>query len=145
MSETGRRPAARDPVVRARMARQSSRDTYPELLLRSEMHSLGLRYFVDRRPLPSLRRRADVVFPRARLAVYMDGCFWHGCPEHASWPAHNAAWWREKIRGNQERDRDTDRRLEAAGWSVLRFWEHDDPREAARLVAEAVTRLRRRS
>ncbi len=109
------------------------------------MHSLGLRYFVDRRPLPSLRRRADVVFPRARLAVYMDGCFWHGCPEHASWPAHNAAWWREKIRGNQERDRDTDRRLEAAGWSVLRFWEHDDPREAARLVAEAVMRLRRRS
>jgi DNA mismatch endonuclease (patch repair protein) len=101
------------------------RDTKPELVLRSELHRRGLRFFVDRAPLPGIRRRADLVFPRKRVAVYVDGCFWHGCPIHGTWPKNNAAWWREKIETNQARDRDTDRRLEEAGWIVVRVWEHE--------------------
>jgi len=104
-----------------------------------------LRYYVDRRPLSGSRRRADVVFTRLALAVFVDGCFWHGCPEHVEWPAHNASWWREKIESNRRRDLDTDRQLEAAGWRVLRFWEHDDPNEAAAVVHATVLRLRARA
>jgi DNA mismatch endonuclease (patch repair protein) len=91
----------------------------------------GLRYRVDVPLLPSLRRRADLVFPRARVAVFVDGCFWHGCPLHATAPKNNAAWWRNKLDRNVARDRDTDRRLIEAGWTVLRFWEHDDVLRAA--------------
>src|SRR4051794_22781912 len=95
------------------------RDTAPELALRSELHRRGLRFRVDRAPLPGLRRRADLLFTRARVAVYVDGCFWHVCPLHATWPKRNAAWWQEKLDSNQHRDRDTDRRLREAGWLPL--------------------------
>jgi DNA mismatch endonuclease (patch repair protein) len=88
--------------------------------------------------LPNLRRRADLLFARARVAVFIDGCFWHGCPEHGTWPRANAAWWREKIDSNRRRDADTDRRLEEAGWLVVRVWEHDDPVDAAGAIEEAV-------
>jgi DNA mismatch endonuclease (patch repair protein) len=97
-----------------------------------------LRYFVDRAPLVGLRRRADVVFPRQRLAVYVDGCFFHGCPRHGTWPKHNAEFWRDKIETNRARDRDTDARLAAAGWSVIRIWEHEDPAAAADRVEQAL-------
>jgi DNA mismatch endonuclease (patch repair protein) len=97
---------------------------------------------VDIAPVPGLRRRADVVFPRERVAVFVDGCFWHGCPEHVTWPAANAAWWRRKIVGNQVRDRDTDRRLRAAGWTVVRVWEHEEPEVSASRVADTVTSRR---
>ncbi len=113
------------------------RDTKPELLLRSELHRRGLRFFVDRAPLPKMRRRADLVFPRKKVAVYVDGCFWHGCPIHGTWPKNNADWWRAKIEGNRARDRDTDERLADAGWTVVRVWEHEGP-EAADRVASAV-------
>jgi DNA mismatch endonuclease (patch repair protein) len=85
-----------------------------------------------------LRRRADVVFPRRRVAVFVDGCFWHGCPEHATSPKHNAEWWKEKLAANVRRDRDTDRRLSEAGWLVFRIWEHEDPRTAADRIERAL-------
>jgi DNA mismatch endonuclease (patch repair protein) len=122
------------------MRNTRQRDTPAEVALRSALHRRGLRFFVDRPPLRGLRRRADLVFPRARVAVYVDGCFWHGCPKHATWPKANADWWRDKLQGNQERDRDTDRRLGEAGWTVVRIWEHEDPVQAADRVAAAVQR-----
>jgi DNA mismatch endonuclease (patch repair protein) len=103
------------------------RDTAAELAVRSELHGRGLRYRVDVPPLKGIRRRADVVFIGARVAVFIDGCFWHGCPEHATWPRHNAAFWRAKIETNRQRDRDTDRRLGEAGWGIVRAWEHEAP------------------
>jgi DNA mismatch endonuclease (patch repair protein) len=106
--------------------------------LRTLLFARGLRYRVDARPLPGLRRKADVLFRRARVAVYIDGCFWHGCPLHATWPKQNAAFWLDKIETNQRRDADTDRRLAEAGWLVIRVWEHEDPAEAAGRIAAAV-------
>lgn len=114
------------------------RDTAPELALRRLIHAAGLRYRVDRAPLPGLRRRADLVFGRARVAVFVDGCFWHGCPLHGVKPRTNAEWWRAKLDRNRARDRDTDARLAEAGWEVLRVWEHEDPAEAAHRVRQAV-------
>jgi DNA mismatch endonuclease (patch repair protein) len=115
------------------------RDTPGELALRAALRSLGLRYRVDV-TLPGTRRRADVAFIGAKVAVFIDGCFWHGCPDHGTWPKANAAWWRDKIETNRHRDRDTDQRLRAAGWTVLRFWEHADFKMAADAVARAVKR-----
>jgi DNA mismatch endonuclease (patch repair protein) len=113
------------------------RDTPGELALRSALRTLGLRYRVDA-ALPGTRRRADVAFIGAKVAVFVDGCFWHGCPSHGTWPKTNAVWWREKIQGNRRRDRDTDEQLIRDGWTVLRFWEHDDPSDAAAVVALTV-------
>lgn len=120
------------------MQSNRGRDTAPELRLRSAVHRLGLRYRVDQRPLPTVRRRADLTFRTARVAVFLDGCFWHGCPEHYTAPHANGAFWAEKVRRNVQRDRETDRVLTDAGWRVLRFWEHDDPDEAALRVLAAV-------
>jgi DNA mismatch endonuclease (patch repair protein) len=102
------------------------RDTPAELALRSALHELGFRYRVDVSPVRGLRRRADLVFAAAKVAVFVDGCFWHGCVEHGTWPKTNAAWWRAKIEKNRERDRDTDSRLTSAGWRVVRIWAHED-------------------
>lgn len=121
--------------VRRKMQDQPSRDTQPELALRRLLHAGGLRYRVDRAPLPWLRRRADLVFGPAKIAVFVDGCFWHGCPQHGTQPRRNAQWWAEKLRRNRERDADTDRELTAAGWIPIRVWEHQDPRKAAEDVA----------
>jgi DNA mismatch endonuclease (patch repair protein) len=123
------------------MQRQRRRDTAPELALRSLLHGRGLRFRVDY-PLPNLRRRADLAFPRARVAVFIDGCFWHGCPEHGTWPKANAEWWKQKIEGNRKRDADTDQRLREAGWASIRLWEHESPENAARTVEEAVSARR---
>lgn len=101
------------------------------------LRALGLRYRIDV-TVPGTRRRADIVFGRAKVAVFVDGCFWHGCPQHGTWPKANASWWRSKIEANRLRDRDTDAKLEAAGWTVLRFWEHADAAAAARKVAKAL-------
>jgi len=130
-------PVPSSAAVSARMSRQRSRDTEPELLLRRELHRRGLRFRVDR-PLPGLpRRRADILLTRAHIAVFVDGCFWHSCPEHATRPVANAAWWEDKLRRNVERDQDTDRRLQDLGWTVLRFWEHSDMDQAAAVVVAA--------
>ncbi|MFF0489307.1 very short patch repair endonuclease [Nocardia sp. NPDC004068] len=124
------RPAT-DAATSARMSRQRRVGTAPETALRKELHRRGLRFFVDRAPLPGLRRRADLVFPRRKVAVYVDGCFWHSCPRHATRPKNNAEWWAEKLAGNVARDRDTDARLTAAGWVVVRVWEHENASDAA--------------
>jgi DNA mismatch endonuclease (patch repair protein) len=124
------------------MRSNRSRDTGPELALRSAVHRLGLRYRVNARPLPGVRRTADLVFGRARVAVFLDGCFWHGCPEHHTVAATNAEFWADKVATNRRRDRDTDRRLADAGWVVVRVWEHEDPHESAERVAVAVARRR---
>jgi DNA mismatch endonuclease (patch repair protein) len=120
------------------MRKARERDTAPERALRTLLHRRGLRYRVDRAPLPDVRRRADLVFGPAKVAVFVDGCFWHGCPKHASWPRTNAKWWRDKIGRNQERDRDTDRLFTERGWAVVRIWEHEDAVEAADRVAALV-------
>lgn len=113
------------------MARQATRGTAIEYALRRELHRRGLRYRLHRRPVAGLRREADLVFPRTRVAVFVDGCFWHACPTHATWPKANAEFWRTKIERNRDRDRETDAQLAEAGWEVVRVWEHDDPAEAA--------------
>jgi DNA mismatch endonuclease (patch repair protein) len=118
------------------------RDTSGEIGLRRELHRRGLRYRVDIAPLPGIRRRADVVFPRLKIAVYCDGCFWHGCPQHGTWPKANAEWWRSKIEANKRRDSDTDARLAEAGWLGIRVWEHEDFDAAAERVARAVDQRR---
>ena len=113
------------------------RDTACELELRSEVHQRGLRYRVDW-PLPGTRRRADMAFPKARVAVFVDGCFWHGCPNHKTVPRSNRKWWQAKLRANMARDLDTNRKLIRQGWKVLRFWEHEDMSRAMLEVLRAV-------
>lgn len=127
---------------RKSMQGNRSRDTGPELALRRILHAAGLRYRVHRSPLPELRRRADIVFGPAKVAVFIDGCYWHGCPEHYVPPKTNPGYWNPKIAGNIARDRDTDARLADAGWLVLRFWAHQDASLCAGEVAEAVRQRR---
>jgi len=123
------------------MAAIRRRDTKPERAIRSLLHARGLRFRVDRpvridglRPI-----RPDIVFVRARVAVFCDGCFWHGCPEHGQRPAgRNAHYWTPKIAGNRERDARHTAALSAAGWRVLRFWEHEDPGDVAETIAITV-------
>ena len=126
------------------MQSNKGRDTQPELALRSAAHALGLRYRVSVRPLRELRRTADLVFTKARVAVFLDGCFWHGCPDHHTVAATNASFWAEKVESTRSRDRETDRRLADAGWTSIRVWEHEDPVEAAQRI-HAVVRGRGRS
>lgn len=121
-----------------------SRDTTPERRIRSLLHAQGLRYRVAARPLADLRRTADVVFRPAKVAVFIDGCYWHGCPEHYVPPKTNSGYWSVKVATNMARDRDTDTRLTDAGWTVLRFWEHESPDRCALQIAAAVDRLRTR-
>jgi DNA mismatch endonuclease (patch repair protein) len=122
------------------MRANRGRDTGPELALRRALHARGLRYRVDH-PLPfDRRRRADILFTRAKVAVFIDGCFWHGCPEHGTTPRTNSAFWAEKIARNRARDEDTTDRLREAGWLVLRFWEHEVPDRCAATVARTVER-----
>lgn len=131
-----------DNATRRRMSRQRRRDTEPERVLRSLLHRMGLRFRVHRRPVVGLRREADVVFGPARVAVFVDGCFWHRCPDHGTFPKANGGWWDTKLAANVARDQDTDRRLAEAGWTVVRVWEHEPPEEAAVRVADVVRRRR---
>ncbi|MFE2977822.1 very short patch repair endonuclease [Streptomyces sp. NPDC059258] len=119
-----------------------SRDTKPERLIRRLVHANGLRYRVAARPLPDLRRTADMVFRPAKVAVFIDGCYWHGCPEHYVSPKTNPGYWSEKVARNIARDRDTDERLSAAGWLVLRFWEHQSSDACALSIISAVRERR---
>ncbi|MFJ9704760.1 very short patch repair endonuclease [Streptomyces sp. NPDC101234] len=133
---------ATSEATRAVMQANRSKDTKPELRLRSLLHRRGLRYRVNGRPLPSLRRTADVLFPKERVAIFIDGCFWHGCPEHHRPSTKNSAFWQDKIAGNQLRDADTNATLRAHGWAVVRVWEHEDPAEACERVARVVIERR---
>lgn len=127
--------------VSRRMARTGPRDTAAELRLRRLLHAKGLRYRVDYPVLVGTRRRADIAFTRLRLAIFVDGCFWHGCPIHGTWPKRNREFWREKIYTNIRRDHDTDARLVQAGWEVVRVWEHEDPHQAADRIAACAAML----
>lgn len=129
---------ASSDAVRASMRSNKGRDTKPELALRRAVHAKGLRYRVSYRPLTSVRRTADLVFTRAKVAVFLDGCFWHGCPVHHTVAVTNAGFWAEKVHRTRERDAETDRLLNEAGWRVVRVWEHEDPNEAAERVVSAV-------
>jgi len=131
-----RRIAPPDPAVSRRMKATPGRDNSRERALRSELHRRGFRFRIHQRLLPDTRRTADIVFPSAKVVIFLDGCFWHGCPLHASWPKANAAWWREKIETNRRRDRDTDRRLTAAGWTVIRVWGHESIGDAADRISQ---------
>jgi DNA mismatch endonuclease (patch repair protein) len=113
------------------------RDTSPELTVRRLLHAAGLRYRVDFAPLGG-RRRADIVFTRKRIAVFIDGCFWHGCPIHATRPKANADYWGPKLDRNIERDIETTASLKSAGWTVLRFWEYETSAAVAEAISEAV-------
>ena len=135
MTERWRTAFASSEQVRERMSGLARRDTGPEIALRRALHQRGLRYYVHRRPLPELRREADVVFPKAKLAVFVDGCFWHGCPAHGRRGHRTNGWyWPEKIERNKARDQDTDAKLRVAGWIPLRVWEHEEPESAAARV-----------
>lgn len=125
------------------MQANRSRDTGPELAVRRILHARGLRYRVAAAPLPSLRRRADIVFSRQRIAVFIDGCFWHGCHDHGRRHFnHNVDYWPSKIATNMARDLDTTARLSEAGWHVMRFWEHESPNDVAAAIEHAVAERR---
>jgi DNA mismatch endonuclease (patch repair protein) len=120
------------------MQLQRSKDTHPEVRLRSALHRLGLRYRLHVPLLPGVRRTADIVFGPARVVVDVRGCFWHACPEHGGRPTQNAQWWESKLARNVQRDEETTARLEEAGWYVMVVWEHDGAEEAARHVCRTV-------
>ena len=126
------------PESSRRLGRVRQRDTGAETELRSALSALGLRYRLQVQLLSRPRRVADIVFRGQRVAVFVDGCFWHGCPLHASWPKANAAFWRAKIETNRARDADTDQRLRAIGWEVVRVWAHESAAEAAHRIYEII-------
>ncbi|MEV7465799.1 very short patch repair endonuclease [Streptomyces kronopolitis] len=126
------------------MSVQARRDTRPEMAVRRLLYASGHRYRLQRRVPGFPRRTIDIAFPGPKIAVFLDGCFWHGCPEHATRPKANADWWRSKLDGNIARDRETTEHLTEQGWTVLRFWEHEDPALVAERVAATVARTPRR-
>ncbi len=134
-------PPATDKKTQARMQRQARRDTKPELLLRKALTRKGLRYRVDYAPIETVRSKADIVFPKIRLAIYCHGCFWHGCPEHSRATKSNTTWWADKIAANRNRDGITKTALEAAGWTVVRIWEHEAPEAASDRIASIVSTM----
>jgi DNA (cytosine-5)-methyltransferase 1 len=134
-------PYPTDDATRTRMQRQDRRDTTPEMRIRGLLEARGLEFEVDAKPEMGLQRNADIFFRQERVSIFVDGCFWHGCPEHARKTKSNTKWWAENIDKNRERDTHTRETLEASGWLVVRVWEHEDPRIAAdRIVADVLTR-----
>lgn len=133
--------ASSDGVARS-MRSNRGRDTGPERALRKVLHAAGYRYRVDFAPGPDARRRADIVFPRLRIAVFVDGCFWHSCPIHGTVPKTNADYWVPKLERNRSRDSETTSALEADGWTVVRVWEHESVADASARVMDAVNHKR---
>lgn len=131
-------PSASSANARAVMVGNRSSDTTPERALRAALHARGMRFFKNRRPEPGVKCRADIVFPTERIAVFVDGCFWHRCPEHGVSPRANSDYWRAKLDRNVARDRRDDRALSAARWTVIRVWEHEDAQKAADAIATRV-------
>lgn len=131
-------PEPLNDAIRQRMQRQRRRDTTLELGIRRALHASGYRFRVDFRMEPALRARGDIVFTRRRLVVFVDGCFWHGCPEHATAPKNNAEWWQQKLAANVARDRRVDEQLGQLGWTVMRIWEHEDASDAVARIRAAL-------
>jgi DNA mismatch endonuclease, patch repair protein len=126
-------PAPLNVTVSAQMKRMPRSSTGPEKLIRKELHRRGLRFNVNMRALPG---HPDIVFTAARIAVFVDGCFWHSCPEHGILPKNNRDWWRGKLARNVERDREKDDQLEQMGWTVVHVWEHEQPSAAADVIEQ---------
>ncbi|MCQ8181008.1 very short patch repair endonuclease [Methylomonas sp. SURF-1] len=122
------------PEASIRMTKVRQTGTKAEMALRKALHRLGLRYRVNYQVLKRPRRVADLAFAKLKIAVFVDGCFWHGCPEHASWPKSNSEFWLQKIEANRARDADTDVKLKEIGWTVIRIWEHECPEMAANAI-----------
>jgi DNA mismatch endonuclease (patch repair protein) len=118
------------------MQTQKTSGTRIELQVRRKLHALGYRYRVNRRLLPDQKFKGDIVWSGRRLVVFLDGCFWHGCPIHGTTPKSNTEWWRSKINGNRDRDLRVDEILRQSGWTVLRFWEHDDSEQIIESVVQ---------
>jgi DNA mismatch endonuclease, patch repair protein len=132
-------PFPASAAVTANMKANRRTDTKPELALRAALHALGYRYRKDfRLDLPLRRVRPDVAFTRRKVAVFVDGCFWHACPEHGSKPKSNEWYWSPKLAKNVERDRAADEALAQAGWTVIRLWEHTPLADAVAVVVDAV-------
>jgi DNA mismatch endonuclease (patch repair protein) len=136
-------PSASSDAARRRMLATRRRDTNPELKLRSALHRVGLRFRVDWK-IAGTRKKADIAFPSRRVAIFVDGCFWHCCPIHGTWPRSNSKWWRAKLLANVRRDRAADHALKALGWTVVRVWEHQESTEACERVMVALRRRERR-
>ena len=122
-------------VVRRQMQSQKTTGTGIEMAVRKRLHAQGYRYRVNCKLLPDRRFKGDIVWLGRRLVVFLDGCFWHGCPLHGTTPKSNTEWWEVKITANRERDRLVNELLCDRGWTVLRFWEHDDPVAVAGSIA----------
>lgn len=136
----GTRPPASSEAARKRMLAAKQLDTKPELELRSLLENAGLEFEVDSSPIPELRTRADILVRPIRLVVFVDGCFWHGCPIHGTWPKQNAEFWKRKIETNVKRDSDITRRLVEMGWNVLRVWEHDNMEQVSAQILHLASR-----
>jgi DNA mismatch endonuclease (patch repair protein) len=134
-------PAPLNATVSAQMQRMPRSSSGPEMLIRRELHSRGLRFRVNHPRLPG---RPDIAFTAARIAVFIDGCFWHSCPDHGVLPRNNRHWWRSKLERNVERDREKDALLEKLGWTVLHVWEHEEPLEAADAIEQLWRSIRHR-
>ena len=133
------RPVASSDSVRLRMQTQPRRDTKPEVALRKHLFAHGLRYRVAY-PVPGMPRRSiDIAFPKAKLAVFVDGCFWHSCPEHGVSPKNSSEWWRSKLEQNQLRDAATTTHLREQGWQVLRVWEHEAPSDVLPVILAVIS------
>jgi len=132
-------PLASSQRVANVMRGNRSRDTKPEVAVRRLLHARGRRFRVNLRPLASLRRTADIVFTRQRVAVFIDGCYWHGCPDHYVASKTNCEYWNTKIATNVARDAETTTELQKAGWTVLRYWSHVRPED---VVDSILSRLR---
>lgn len=142
MKSDPRAPRASSAVVRKVMQANRGRDTGPEIAVRSLLHAGGLRFRKHQAPLQGLRCTADVVFPSERVAVFIDGCWWHACPVHGRRPSANRGYWSSKFERNRARDRRNDEALRRAGWAVVRAWEHEEPVAVAERVRSTVLRRR---
>lgn len=138
-SAADRRPPPLNAAVSSQMKKMRRSSTKPELLIRRELHRRGLRFRVNH---PTLPGRPDLAFTRVRLAVFVDGCFWHRCPIHGVMPKNNRAWWEAKLQRNVERDHEKDLALAAMGWHVQHFWEHQDPATVADKIEATWRNLR---
>lgn len=135
-------PKSSSDAAHNRMKAVRRQGTKAELALRAALDALDIAYAVNDQPLPALQRKADILFRGEKVAVFVDGCFWHGCPLHGTQAKANAEFWREKIERNKQRDSDTNQHLQEAGWVVVRVWAHEEPEAAARKVCEIVRERR---
>jgi DNA mismatch endonuclease (patch repair protein) len=127
-----------DPATSMRMSRTRGRDNSLERQLRSALFKKGFRFRIHYRGIDGTKRTIDIAFPKGKVAAFVNGCFWHGCPIHGTWPKRNSEFWQQKIQSNKARDRDTDHRLKELGWSVVRIWEHQSLEEAVGMIAVAL-------